>query len=477
MRTSNILVAAVLTAVAFVFVGVFALASEGPATLGQERPTISYPAAISSSGNTTLQGLKVLIALAAQTVNEADEVKDSLLASGVAEVVDYYNLRSHTPSLPELLPYDCVITWSDYEFLDEEKWGNVLGDYVEAQGAVVACQFCYYDGWAIGGRFLAEYSPFNIGWTGYETHTLGWYDPTHPIMQGVTTCSEYYDFDVTHRHNVQDVARYDNDWPLVAINADQPKVAAINAFFGKSARQWTGDMMTILLNTVVYVAGAGPAAVIRCQAVNPIFCQGKFFHFKLTVKNNTPDNISGTLIFSGYSAYDCDPGNLLVAIPRPKTYAPGSTEEYYKFKVPSAYAPGPYSASVGGTLGGVDLFCCMNADIIACQPWRVGDNAEWELVEADRPEVALPTVTELCQNYPNPFNASTLISYQLPTDSHVKLEIYNLFGQKVATVVDGQQEAGYQSVTWDPSDVSSGLYFYKLTAGDISETKRMMLIK
>jgi hypothetical protein len=211
--------------------------------------------------------------------------------------------------------------------------------------------------------------------------------------------------------------------------------------------------------------------------VNPIFCQGKFFHFKLTVKNNTPDNISGTLIFSGYSAYDCDPGNLLVAIPRPKTYAPGSTEEYYKFKVPSAYAPGPYSASVGGTLGGVDLFCCMNADIIACQPWRVGDNAEWELVEADRPEVALPTVTELCQNYPNPFNASTLISYQLPTDSHVKLEVYNISGQTVATLVNSEQQAGHRSAIWEASRSSSGIYFYKLTAGDYTEIKTMTLLR
>jgi hypothetical protein len=96
-------------------------------------------------------------------------------------------------------------------------------------------------------------------------------------------------------------------------------------------------------------------------------------------------------------------------------------------------------------------------------------------LEGDLADV--PSEFALLTNYPNPFNASTVISYQLPTTSHVKLEIYNISGRKVATVVDGQQEAGYRSVTWDASDVSSGVYFYKLTAGDFTEVKRMTLLR
>jgi len=92
-------------------------------------------------------------------------------------------------------------------------------------------------------------------------------------------------------------------------------------------------------------------------------------------------------------------------------------------------------------------------------------------------EADLPTEFTLISNYPNPFNASTVINYQLPVDSHVKLEVYNLLGQNVATLVDESQEAGYKSAPWDASEVSSGLYFYKLTAGDFTETKRMMLVK
>jgi len=89
----------------------------------------------------------------------------------------------------------------------------------------------------------------------------------------------------------------------------------------------------------------------------------------------------------------------------------------------------------------------------------------------------LPSEFALLGNYPNPFNASTVIEYQLPAACEVKIEVYNLLGEKVATLVDGEQEAGYRSVTWDASEVSSGLYFYKLTAGDYTNTRRMMLVK
>jgi hypothetical protein len=96
-------------------------------------------------------------------------------------------------------------------------------------------------------------------------------------------------------------------------------------------------------------------------------------------------------------------------------------------------------------------------------------------LEADLAD--LPSDFALLSNYPNPFNASTVIEYQLPVTSSVKLEVYNLLGNKVATLIDGQQQAGYKSVTWDASEVSSGIYFYKLTAGDYTETKRMILVK
>jgi len=220
-----------------------------------------------------------------------------------------------------------------------------------------------------------------------------------------------------------------------------------------------------------------PALEISCETAVAWFCRGRDFSFKLTITNSTGGNVSGTLTFSGYSAYDCDPGNVLISIRRPKTFPPGVTEQYYRFKVPNAVGPGQYSTSISGTLGGVDLFCCMNTDIVECGPWKSGGNTEWDLVEVDRPDVALPTATELYQNYPNPFNATTQFSYSLAEAGNVRLTIHNLRGQLVETVVDGHQEAGEHQVIWDASNLSSGVYFYKLQAGDFVSTKKMNLLK
>ncbi len=99
---------------------------------------------------------------------------------------------------------------------------------------------------------------------------------------------------------------------------------------------------------------------------------------------------------------------------------------------------------------------------------------------ADR--VSVPANFALGQNLPNPFNAVTAIKYELPTDATVTLEVYTVLGQKVATLVNGDQEAGYRTVVWDGNDdegraVPSGIYFYKISAGDFSATRKMTLMK
>jgi hypothetical protein len=110
--------------------------------------------------------------------------------------------------------------------------------------------------------------------------------------------------------------------------------------------------------------------------------------------------------------------------------------------------------------------------------WLEGGADDWYLSGwFDEPEEALPQVTELNGNYPNPFNSSTTISYALANDAHVTIEVFNLLGQKVETIKDEHQKAGYKTIQWDASQYASGVYFYKLTADNKLFTKRMMLLK
>ena len=93
------------------------------------------------------------------------------------------------------------------------------------------------------------------------------------------------------------------------------------------------------------------------------------------------------------------------------------------------------------------------------------------------PENDIPTEFTLKANYPNPFNPTTAIRYQLSAISEVNLSIYDMNGKKVATLVNGSKLAGYHSVNWDASNISSGIYFYRLQAGDFVDTKKMVFMK
>ena len=87
------------------------------------------------------------------------------------------------------------------------------------------------------------------------------------------------------------------------------------------------------------------------------------------------------------------------------------------------------------------------------------------------------TEFKLNQNYPNPFNPSTKISYSLPKDEYVTLNVYNIAGKEVAKLVDGLRSAGEYSVSFNASELPSGVYFYKLNAGSFSQIKKMVLTK
>jgi hypothetical protein len=97
--------------------------------------------------------------------------------------------------------------------------------------------------------------------------------------------------------------------------------------------------------------------------------------------------------------------------------------------------------------------------------------------DEERGSLVLPLEYNLAQNYPNPFNPSTTIRYSLPVRSHVTLTVYNSLGQQVATLVEGEMEAGYHDVNFDASNLASGVYLYRLNAGDYVQTRRLVVLR
>lgn len=108
--------------------------------------------------------------------------------------------------------------------------------------------------------------------------------------------------------------------------------------------------------------------------------------------------------------------------------------------------------------------------------WKESDLEGYELA------AELPRAFDLGQNYPNPFNPTTKIEFSLPTGTNVTLEVFNVLGEKVKTLVDGPMAAGSHSVEWNSTNargetVASGVYFYRIAAGENVATRKMMLMK
>ena len=126
-------------------------------------------------------------------------------------------------------------------------------------------------------------------------------------------------------------------------------------------------------------------------------------------------------------------------------------------------------------------------EMIICEYWSELSGIQCFQTIPDYPKIwphgsNLPARFDLYQNYPNPFNSSTTIRFDLPRDSHVSIEIFNILRQKVRTLIAGHPPAGSHKVTWDRKNqqgkrLSSGIYFYRFVSDDCSKLKKMLLLK
>ncbi len=138
-------------------------------------------------------------------------------------------------------------------------------------------------------------------------------------------------------------------------------------------------------------------------------------------------------------------------------------DQVVRFDIATGSLVQSFTAGPGDTVFGV----CLKGELTAGVP---------------QVESIIPRSYSISQDIPNPFNPSTEISYQLPESGAVKLEIYNLVGQRINTLVQGEQKAGAYTVTWSGRDsrgreVSSGVYFYRFSTEGLVKTRRMLLLK
>ncbi|MCX6640698.1 MAG: SBBP repeat-containing protein, partial [bacterium] len=105
------------------------------------------------------------------------------------------------------------------------------------------------------------------------------------------------------------------------------------------------------------------------------------------------------------------------------------------------------------------------------------DLPDWQQPVATAFGAPLPTEYRLSQNYPNPFNPTTTIRYELPTRSQVKLEVFDVSGRLVSTLINGWRKAGSHEVTFDASGLAAGVYVYRLQVGEYTGVEKMVLLK
>ena len=182
------------------------------------------------------------------------EIQTQLLAFSDITVVDIFNTGSVSPTLAELEPYTAVILSNDSGFTDPLGLGNVLADYVDQGGGVIQTIASFVDGFHFTGRFMDEgYAAFGLGQGPIGSGSLGTFDASHPIMDGVSAVQGDLLATAPLTTGAQLVASWDFGETFVATQGSQ--VAGVNIFVADSG-YWTGDLPLVLHNAAAWASGS-----------------------------------------------------------------------------------------------------------------------------------------------------------------------------------------------------------------------------
>jgi hypothetical protein len=176
----------------------------------------------------------------------------------LGDSIELFDAYSGTPTLTQLQDYDGVITFTDNVYSNPTGMGDVLADYVDLGRPVVEGEFALATGWGLAGRIMTgDYVALNQGALNFVQHNMGWYNASHPIMNGVTASSEYYRVSNTWAAGSDSVAKWEDGLPYVATSANQ-RVVGINSYPGYvSPERLTGQWVLVYHNALLWAAGGG----------------------------------------------------------------------------------------------------------------------------------------------------------------------------------------------------------------------------
>jgi len=356
-------------------------------------------------------------------------------------------------------------------------------DLVTVGGGIV-CD--WYD--AANNRYVVEWSRMRhvADTSTVETFEIVLYDPAYyPTPTG--------DGDILFQyHTIEELFGLETDIPYSTVGIESQdqrdgiEVVYWNTYSDPAASE-LADERAYLFTTDFVFEPSFPALDLDLTYVSgsPVPAGGGNIYFDIWVQNidQTALNFDGWLDIE----YEGGPPTTVInrafenfqpgwAVNRPNTW----------FPVPGAYAAGNYEmlARLGdypATIWYEDgfPFTKAGADFSGSFVPFIPDNLPdyFGTIDTNGEIISVPNQFELVNCYPNPFNPTTTISYALPEAAHVKLTVFNVNGQVVKTLVDGYRSASMHQVTFDASQLSSGLYFYKIEAGNYSDVKKMVLVK